>query len=160
MIEDLLAQGVGAFLQTLPILIFAVVVGQIILVYLPAEKTERVLTGNGKNIVIATTIGLFSPGPNAAYLPLLYALRTRGASLSIIVAFITSQTMVGPVRFFLEAEYFGVMFWVYRLIIVFFIANAMGFCFRILGKRLETNSMPKESQTTQLPEDPSHRQTT
>ncbi len=152
MIVDLLAQGVGAFLQTLPILVFAVVVGQIILAYLPAEKTERVLTGNGKNIVIATTIGLFSPGPNAAYLPLLYALRTRGASLSIIVAFITSQTMVGPVRFFLEAEYFGVMFWVYRLIIVFFIANAMGFCFKLLGRRLEAPTLQRDSQVSKAPQ--------
>jgi len=147
-ITDLLAQGVGAFLQTLPILVFAVVVGQIIIAYLPAEKTERVLTGNGKNIVIATTIGLFSPGPNAAYLPLLYALRTRGASLSILVAFITSQTMVGPVRFFLEAEYFGVMFWVYRLIIVFFIANAMGFCFKLLGRLLEPPALQMDSQVS------------
>jgi uncharacterized membrane protein YraQ (UPF0718 family) len=138
MISDLLAQGVGAFLQTLPILVFAVVVGQVILAYLPAEETERLLTGSGKNIVLASAIGLFSPGPNAAYLPLLYALRTRGASLSIIIAFITSQTMVGPVRFFLEAEYFGVMFWVYRVLIAFFIAMAMGFCYALLGHRLET----------------------
>ena len=147
MIPDLLAQGVGAFLQTLPILVFAVVVGQVILAYLPAEKTERLLTGSGKNIVLASAIGLFSPGPNAAYLPLLHALRTQGASLSIIIAFITSQTMVGPVRFFLEAEYFGVMFWVYRVIIAFFIAIATGLSFKILGQRLETPVMRNENQT-------------
>jgi uncharacterized membrane protein YraQ (UPF0718 family) len=137
MIQNLLAQGVGGFLQTLPILVFAVVAGQIFLAYLPVEKTERLLTGNGKNIIFASAIGLFSPGPNAAYLPLLYALRTRGASMSIIVAFITSQTMEGPVRFFLETEYFGVMFWVYRIIVVFFIAMAMGFCYKLLGQHLE-----------------------
>lgn len=137
MILEILAQGVEAFLTAIPILVFAVVIGQLILAYIPAEKTERLLIGNGINIVIASAIGLFSPGPNAAYLPLLYTLRSRGASLSIIIAFITSQTMVGPVRFFLEAEYFGVMFWVYRLIIVFFIAIAMGFSYKILGHRLE-----------------------
>ena len=137
MIVDLLYKGVNAFLKTIPILIFAVIIGQIILAYLPTEKIEKLLTGSGKNILIAAAIGLFSPGPNAAYLPILYALRSRGASLCVIVTFITSQTMVGPVRFFLEAEYFGVLFWLYRFIIAFFIAIAMGISFRLLGQRLE-----------------------
>ena len=137
MIVDLLYKGLDAFLKTLPILILAVISGQIILAYIPTEKIEKLLTGSEKNIVIAAAIGLFSPGPNAAYLPILYALHNRGASLCIIVTFITSQTLVGPVRFFLEAKYFGVMFWMYRFIIAFFISIAMGLSFKLLGKRLE-----------------------
>ena len=138
MITNILCEGVVAFLETVPILIFAVIIGQIIIAYLPAEKTEKLLTGSGKNIVVASAIGLFSPGPNAAYLPILYALRSRGASLCIIVTFITSQTMVGPVRFFIEADYFGIMFWLYRLIIVFFLAIAMGLSYKLLGQKLDT----------------------
>lgn len=137
MITDILYEGAVAFLETLPILIFAVVVGQIVVAYIPAEKTEKLLMGSCKNIVIASAIGLVSPGPNVAYLPTLYALRSKGASLCMIAAFIVSQTMVGPVRFFLETEYFGILFWTYRFIIAFFIAIATGLIFRLLEKHLE-----------------------
>jgi uncharacterized membrane protein YraQ (UPF0718 family) len=59
-------------------------------------------------------LGLVTPGPLASYLPILKVLKRNGLSLSAVVAFITSQTLAGPIRAFIEIEFFGVLFFFFE----------------------------------------------
>lgn len=134
MITDIIYLTLVNFLKVIPILIVAIVVSQIINSYISEKTMEKLLNEEGRNVIKASAVGIVSPGPLAAYLPLLKVLKRKGLSLSIIVSFITSQTLVGLMRLFLEVGYFGIMFFVYRVIISFLIAVGVGTCFRFLGK--------------------------
>jgi len=94
------------------------------------------LKGERRNIMGASLLGLVTPGPLAAYLPLLKVLQSGGLSLSVVAAFITSQTLVGPLRAFLEVDMFGLAFFVFRVVASFVIAISVGVCFQLLGKRI------------------------
>ena len=134
MIANIIYLTLANFLKFLPILIVAIVTAQIIGSYIPKDMREKILKEKGRNIIRASGIGIATPGPLAAYLPLLKVLNEKGLPLSIIVAFITGQTLVGPMRLFLEVKYFGIIFFVYRVIISFLIAVGIGMCFRFLEK--------------------------
>lgn len=136
MITNIIYLTLANFLKFLPILIVAIVTAQIINSYISKEMIEKILKEKGRNIIRASGIGIATPGPLVAYLPLLKVLYGKGLPLSIIVAFITSQTLVGPMRLFLEVEYFGIIFFVYRVIISFLIAVGIGTCFRFLEKHI------------------------
>ena len=89
-----------------------------------------------RNILVGSLLGLVTPGPLSAFLPLLRVLKSGGLPLSVVAAFITSQTLVGPLRAFLEIDLFGVGFFVYRVVISFLIAMGVGLCFHLLKKHL------------------------
>lgn len=136
MITNIIYLTLANFLKFLPILIVAIVTAQIIGSYIPKDMGEKILKEKGRNIIRASGIGIATPGPLAAYLPLLKVLNEKGLPLSIIVSFITGQTLVGPMRLFLEVEYFGIIFFVYRVIISFLIAVGIGTCFQFLEKHI------------------------
>ncbi len=135
MITEILYPATINFLKVLPILIIAIIASQIINSYIPKEKAQ--LKENEKNIAKASAIGIATPGPLLAYLPLLKTLKDKGLPISIIVAFMTAQTLVGPARLFLEVNYFGITFFIYRVIIAFLIAVGIATCFRFLEKYME-----------------------
>lgn len=136
MITNIIYLTLANFLKFLPILIVAIVTSQIIGSYIPKDMREKILKEKGRNIIRASGIGIATPGPLAAYLPLLKVLNEKGLPLSIIISFITGQTLVGPMRLFLEVGYFGIIFFVYRVIISFLIAVGIGTCFRFLEKHI------------------------
>lgn len=137
MIQEVLSASAIDFLKVLPILVVAIIASQIIKYYLPKEKIGSSFEGNEKNITKASAIGLVTPGPLLAYLPLLKTLKEKGLAVSIIVAFITSQTLIGPMRLFLEVGYFGIAFFAYRLVLAFLIAIGIATCFRFLEKYIK-----------------------
>ena len=134
MIIEILYLTSISFLKILPILVIAIVLSQIITTYLSQEKTEMIFEANKKNMAKASIIGIATPGPLLAFLPLLKTFKKKGVSVSIIVAFITGQTLIGPMRFFLEVNYFGITFFIYRVLIAFLIAMSVAVCFRFLER--------------------------
>lgn len=134
MITNILYLILINFLKILPILIVAIVASQIITSYVSKEKIKNTFRENEKNIVKASIAGIATPGPLLVFLPILKTLKKKGLPISIIVAFITGQSLIGPARLFLEVGYFGIMFFVYRVIISFFIAIGIATCFRLLER--------------------------
>ena len=104
--------------------------------YLSSELIERFARRRlRENLVLVSIMGLLAPGPLAAYLPLLRALRNTGLHLSLVATFITAQTLAGPMRLFLEVTYFGAWFYAYRVVISFIIAISVGAAFDFLERR-------------------------
>jgi len=125
------------FLKVLPILVIAIIVSQIIAVLLPSKKTKDIFKENKKNIAKASVVGIMSPGPLLAYLPFLKTLKEKKVAVSLIAAFITGQTLIGPGRLFLELDYFGWEFFAVRVVLAFFIAVAMGVSFKFLERYIK-----------------------
>ncbi|UCF59463.1 MAG: hypothetical protein JSV15_03360, partial [Candidatus Bathyarchaeota archaeon] len=67
-----------------------------------------------------------------------------GLSLSVVAAFITSQTLVGPLRAFLEVDMFGLAFFIFRVVVSFVIAISVGVCFQLLNKHIMPKIPPSE----------------
>ncbi|MDH5769946.1 MAG: permease [Candidatus Bathyarchaeota archaeon] len=132
MTADLIYLVIENLLKLSPILVVAIVVAQIIDSYLSEETVKKII--KEKSIIKVAAVGLATPGPLVAYLPFLKVLKRRGLPLSIIVAFVTAQTLVGPMRSFIEVEYFGAAFFVYRVIFSFLTAVGIGTCYRFLEK--------------------------
>jgi len=135
-ITDILYLTLERFLGFLPILVVAIVIGKVFSLYISEDKIGMLLKGERKNIMGASLLGLVTPGPLAAYLPLLKVLQSGGLSLSVVAAFITSQTLVGPLRAFLEVDMFGLAFFLFRVAVSFVIAISVGVCFQLLNKHL------------------------
>jgi len=137
MIIEILSESFIRFIMILPILIIAIIVSEILKTHLHKNKIKKVFKESEKNIIEASAIGIATPGPLIAYLPFLKTLKNNGVQVSILAAFITAQSFVGPARIFLEISYFGFMFLFYKLIISFLIAIAIGTSFRLLEKHIK-----------------------
>jgi uncharacterized membrane protein YraQ (UPF0718 family) len=140
MIFDILWLTLERFLGYLPFLLVAIVTAKVLSLYISEDRIgmffEARRSGR-RNIVEASLVGLTTPGPLAAYLPLLKVLQSGGLPLSIVATFITSQTLVGPIRAFLEVEVFGPVFFAFRVAASFVIAVGIGMCFQILSKHIK-----------------------
>lgn len=137
MIYEMIRITLERFLQFLPVLAIAIVVARVTRSYISEEQIGMFLKAEKRNIVRASLLGLVTPGLLSLYLPLLKVMQIGGLPLSIIATFITSQTLVGPVRAFLEIEMFGLTFFISRVIISFFIAIGVGACFQKLNRYIK-----------------------
>lgn len=137
-VTTVLIESVKSLLSFLPILLIAMFAANVIMSYVSQERVNRFLVGKvQRNILAMSLVGLVSPGVLACYLPALRTLRKMGFPLSMIAAFITSQTLVGPGRAFMEITYFGLPFFVYRVIASFAIAYAVGMVYHKVEERFE-----------------------
>lgn len=138
-IVDILLLTLERFLSYLPVLLVAIVTAKVINLYMSHDRIAIFLkarTVKKRNIMEASLLGLITPGPLAAYLPLLKVLQSGGLPLSIVATFITSQTLVGPIRAFLEVDVFGPVFFAFRVVASFIIAIGIGMCFQIFSKQI------------------------
>jgi len=136
MIATLLIETWQNLLRFLPILLLAMFAANVIQARLSGRVMDHLLHGRVRDTLLAVTlIGLVTPGPLACYLPVLKALRKLGFRLSLIAAFITAQSLVGPGRLVVETGYFGVGFFVYRVVASFFIALLVGAIYHQLEQR-------------------------
>ncbi|UCE43438.1 MAG: permease [Candidatus Bathyarchaeota archaeon] len=136
MIVEILILTLERFLRFLPILVVAIVLAKTLRLYISEDKIGLLLKAERRKILVPSLLGLATPGPLATYLPLLKVLQESGLPLSIVAAFITSQTLVGPLRAFLEVDLFGLPFFAFRVAASFVIAISIGECFHLLSKRL------------------------
>lgn len=137
MIVDILLLTLERFLGYLPVLLVAIVSAKVLSLYMSEDRIGMFLkarTLKRRNIMEASFLGLITPGPLAVYLPVLKVLQSGGLPLSIVATFITSQTLVGPIRGFLEVDVFGPVFFAFRVVASFVIAIGIGMCFQIFGK--------------------------
>jgi len=134
---NILVESVKSFLSFLPILAVAMFAANLLMTYMSQERVNRFLVGKvQRNILAMSLVGLVTPGLLACYLPALRTLRKMGFPLSLIAAFITSQSLVGPGRLFMEVTYFGAAFFAYRVVASFFIAYAVGLIYYWVEKRV------------------------
>ena len=150
MIDEVLYTATLRFIYSLPILIIAIFAAQTINSFVSKEKIGKLLRKMRRSTLGASLIGLITPGPLAPYLPLLRVLNHNGLPLPAVVAFITSQTMVGPLRAFIEIDFFGIAFFICRVVISFLIALGVGLSYRVFGKYIGLDMSQFSRETEQI----------
>jgi uncharacterized membrane protein YraQ (UPF0718 family) len=86
---------------------------------------------------IIATLGIMTPGPIYSIFPIVWVLRKKGIGSHYLIAYMTGQTLMGPMRIPLELFYLGVPFFVFRLISSLLLGVFAGLCAYPLRKRLD-----------------------
>lgn len=131
---DILSTSLISFLKVLPVLLGAVLLSQFAKLFIHEKSIKKHIHDNGRGVMISTAVGISTPGPLLAYLPILKVLKKKGVAISAIGSFVTGQTLIGPGRLILEISYFGPLFFFLRVILAFLIGICVGWSFHLLNK--------------------------
>ena len=104
--------------------------------FLIPEDLARKHLKNNKLIYLfyATLLGVFTPGPVYAIYPIVLELRRKGVGNAILVAYLTGQTIIGPARAPFEIGFFGLKFYLYRILLALLMGPMAGMLFIIFSK--------------------------
>ena len=102
---------------------------------IPEDLAEKHLKNN-KLIYLfyATLLGVFTPGPVYAIYPIVLELRRKGVGNAILVAYLTGQTIIGPARAPFEIGFFGLKFYIYRILLALLMGPLAGILFIAFSK--------------------------
>ena len=136
-IFDLLSSNLDMIIKILYLTCFAVMISTAIHFLVPADFVEDKLKDN-KLIYLfyATVFGILTPGPVYAIYPILVVMKNKGINNSILVAYITGQTIVGPARIPFEVGLFGLEFFLYRIALALVMGPLAGILYILLSKAI------------------------
>ncbi len=129
--------GVKTLLLVAPLLLCAFLIAGLIQVLLTQEKVAYWLgEGSGwRGIFLACIGGALIPGGPYVYYPIAAALLRAGASLGVLVAFVSAKNVWPVVRLPLEFAVLGPRLTVARLLTTFLIPPLLGFLAQALAGR-------------------------
>ncbi|MFQ5987736.1 MAG: permease [Dehalococcoidia bacterium] len=126
----------------MPTLLLSVFLAGLADVWLTREMVERYLAfnSNTKGFIMATLAGIATPGTLFEVLPFIAILRKRGLKASSTVAFMTGQTLMGPMRTPLEIKYMGLSYFAFRVGLALLLGVVTGFMILPFERWLEGSS--------------------
>jgi len=126
-------------IETIPIFIVASFLAGWVDAWVDRDLVTRVLTGRNLlvGLTIVTCVGIITPGPIYSIFPLVYVLKRKGVGSHYLIAFMTGQTLMGPLRIPLELYYLGLNFFIFRLISSVILGIFAGLCAYPLSARLD-----------------------
>jgi len=126
-------------IETIPIFIVASFLAGWVDTWVERDLVTRFLTGRNLlvGLTIVTCVGIITPGPIYSIFPLVYVLKRKGVSSHYLIAFMTGQTLMGPLRIPLELHYLGLNFFIFRLISSVILGIFAGLCAYLLSARLD-----------------------
>ena len=104
--------------------------------FLIPEDLARKHLKNNKLIYLfyATLLGVLTPGPVYAIYPIVLELRRKGVGNAILVAYLTGQTIIGPARAPFEIGFFGLKFYLFRILLALIMGPMAGILFIAFSK--------------------------
>jgi len=126
-------------IEIIPIFIVASFLAGWVDAWVGRDLVTRFLTGRNLlvGLTIVTCVGIITPGPIYSIFPLVYVLKRKGVSSHYLIAFMTGQTLMGPLRIPLELYYLGLNFFIFRLISSVILGIFAGLCAYPLSARLD-----------------------
>ena len=117
-------------IETIPIFIVASFLAGWMDAWIDRDLITRFLTGRNLlvGLTIVTCVGIITPGPIYSIFPLVYVLKKKGVDSHYLIAFMTGQTLMGPLRIPLELYYLGLNFFIFRLISSVILGIFAGLC--------------------------------
>ncbi|MHA1758657.1 MAG: permease [Promethearchaeota archaeon] len=115
-IPSLWINTITSFGEVIPIFIVASFLAEVINIWVDREKVTEFFGNMGliKGLLVITAIGVTVPGPIYSIFPLVLVLIKKGIKSHYLIAFLTGQTLMGPMRIILELQYMGVYFLLWR----------------------------------------------
>lgn len=135
-----LSQGGSTLLSVIPLLIAAFLIAGLIQVLVTREMATRWLgRGTGwRGIALACLGGALIPGGPYVYYPIAATLLQAGASLGVLVAFVTAKNLWSVTRLPLEFALLGPHLTVVRIVATFILPPLLGLLAEFLfGQHVE-----------------------
>jgi len=102
---------------------------------IPEDFAEKHLRDNKlSHLFYATLLGVLTPGPVYAIYPIVIVLKKKGIKNPILVAFLTGQTIIGPARAPFEIGFFGLKFYLYRILLALIMGPIAALLFIFLSQ--------------------------
>ena len=102
---------------------------------IPEDFAEKHLRDSKlTHLFYATLLGVLTPGPVYAIYPIVIVLKKKGIKNPILVAFLTGQTIIGPARAPFEIGFFGLKFYLYRILLALIMGPIAALLFIFLSK--------------------------
>ena len=125
------------YFDILPWLIVSILLQVILIYYIQRGKISMVIKNKMLAIVVGALLGLISPLPTYAAIPIGIALVPLGLPLAAVMAFIIGSPLINPSIFLLTATQLGMEIAVARVVAAFVISLAGGFLFGYVLKSLQ-----------------------
>jgi uncharacterized membrane protein YraQ (UPF0718 family) len=133
---------VTLFINILPYLVISILLNAVVVKVFNRKKISFSARNEYVAIIIASAIGLLSPLPTYAAIPIGLSLLSAGIPFSAILAFIISSPLMNPSIFFLTATQMGMEMAVVRTVTAFLLGTTSGLLsklvFRSLSKHIKT----------------------
>ncbi|MFH1479481.1 MAG: permease [Candidatus Omnitrophota bacterium] len=115
-----LKESLNMMIQMVPLLIFALIVAGMTRALLPESVISRWIGDEAgiKGVLIGTLTGAFTPGGPYVSMPIVAGLVKSGASVGIMVAYLTSWSLINVTRLPLDIGILGLRFTIVRFISV------------------------------------------
>jgi len=134
---DVLSENKQIIIKTLYLTVLATLISTIIHFSLPANFAENRLKQNKiRHLFFATILGILTPGPVYAIYPIVLVLKKKGIKNPLLVSYLTGQTIIGPARIPFELGFFGLKFFLYRILLSIFMGPLAGLLYIALSKIL------------------------
>ncbi|MFH1522195.1 MAG: permease [Patescibacteria group bacterium] len=126
-------------LQVLPLLVFAFLLAGMLQVIIPHELIAKWIGAESglKGIFIGTATGAFLPGGPFVTLPLVAGLAKVGAEIPVLVAMITSWSLIAVLRIPMEVGILGLRLTMIKFASVLFLAPLAGLMAKLLMRYLK-----------------------
>ena len=127
---ELISSNMEVIIKIIYLTGFAIVISTVIHFLIPEDLAEKHLKNN-KLIYLfyASLLGILTPGPIYAIYPIVLELRRKGVGNAILVAYLTGQTIIGPARAPFEIGFFGLKFYLYRILLALMMGPMAGILF-------------------------------
>jgi len=127
MIEEIIEEIVGLWLDISPYLLLGMFVAGLIYIYLGSSFIKRHLGKGKKSIVKASLLGVPLPVCSCGVIPIATSLREEGASKSATLSFLVSTPTTGVDSILATYSLLGPLFAIFRPIFAFFAGIFTGF---------------------------------
>lgn len=126
---------IGLLIDALPWFLGGAILGAALETYLPTAWATRWLASPRASILHATLAGAILPGCSMTTVPLAAALKSRGARLGTLTAFIMISPILSPETIILTAALLGAKFTIARIVFPVFVTVLLGLALNALQAR-------------------------
>jgi len=128
-------ENAAVIFKTLYLTFFAIAISTVIHFVIPQDFAEKHLKKRKiYHYFIASALGILTPGPVFAIYPIIMVMKLKGVPNSIIISYLTGQTVVGPARAPFEIGFFGIKFFALRVALVLILGPLSGILYEMLNK--------------------------
>lgn len=133
--SKLIVSNAAIIIKILYLTVVAIAISTAIHFLIPENFAEKHLKESKlSHMFYATLLGVLTPGPVYAIYPIVLVLRTKGIRNEILVAYLTGQTIIGPARAPFEIGFFGLKFFLYRILLALVMGPMAGFLYMLFSK--------------------------
>jgi len=136
---DAIDFSVVNLIETIPIFIVASLLAGWVDAWVDKDIVTRLFSEKNliTSLLMISLLGILTPGPIYSIFPIVWVLRKKGIRSHFLIAFMTGQTLMGPMRIPLELYYLGVPFFLFRVVSSVLLGVFAGLCAYPFYKQLD-----------------------